>query len=170
MRSPWFLRSTAGALLSVVAIYAVTAACADSLTAPCAQDLSKIQSRGLLDGVWNAQTVNNTPFAQYDIPFSDDVLEYGQIDFQTTYVAGDCDAPNSSSGWAAALYTYTKPTGERKVKSYLGRFTYNHQDKTIELSAAGYVVSGSTNGNVMTLPASHDIFGVNVSATVVLHR
>lgn len=166
MRRFGVVQSTAGALLLVTAIYAVTAACVEDLTAPCAQDRNSLEARGLLDGNWAAATINGQPAAGWPIPFpSLDRLESGAIEFQTTSVTGDCNNPKWSSGHAVAIYTLRKPDNSLKPKRFLGRFVYNHTEHRLELSAAGYEVNGSVSSHTITMPAAHDLFG---TATLVL--
>jgi hypothetical protein len=165
MRRFGFVQSTASALLLVTAIYAVTAACVEDLTAPCAQETSKLNSRGLLDGSWIATTIDGSPANNYLLLPTFDRLVSGSIEFQTTSVSGDCDAPSYSNGHAVAVYTIRKASGEVKPKRFLGRFLYNHKDHTLELSAAGYTVGGTVNGVTMTMSASHSVIG---DRTVVL--
>jgi hypothetical protein len=170
MRRFGFVQSTAGALLLVTSIYAITAACADNLTAPCAQDLSKLEDRGLMDGTWNLVTIDNTSAQNYPLPFpSLDVLVSSRIQFQSTVVSGDdCNAPTTSSGHAVAFYTIQKYQGPQKVKSYMGRFFYDHKTNQLRLSAAGYDVLGTVNGPQLVLTASHALIGGDRRLTLIL--
>lgn len=169
MRRSRFVQSTAGALLLVTAIYAVTSACWQDFTAPCAQDPSARDQRGLLDGTWRATTINGQPAQGWPLPFpSADYFYSGIIDFQTTETYGDCDNLTSSTGNAVALYALRRGDGSLSGnKRFVGKFYYQHATNLLVLTAAGYQLNGSRSGTTMTLPASHAIFG---TATVVLRR
>jgi len=155
-----FLQAGAGALLLVTFVFAVSAACYD--VGPCSLAAT-------LDGSWDAFTVNGQPAAEYPLPFpSTDKLVSGSITFKTTEKEGSCSDLTATSGQAVARYALRGSNGQLKPpKQYVGRFKYLHGPKTLKLTAAGYTVSGSVSGDVMTLPISYALFG---DETLVLKR
>lgn len=168
MASLKVVKSASFSLLLVASIYAVTSACVEEYTEPCLYDTSKREARGLLDAAtWRATTIDGQPAQGWPIP-GGDFFYSGVIDFNTVRFTGQCDTPEKSFGYATAQYAIRKSNGSLSGnKKFVGQFTYDHKTGALELTAAGYSVSGTVSGHTMTLPAAHALFG---SATLVLTR
>lgn len=155
-----FVTSASASLLLVTAIFVVTAAC-DEIIEPC-----KVESH--LDGVWRVTTINGQPAQNWPLPGTQgDTFQSGNIEFFTTFNSS-CNG-RVVEGAAVAFYIIRKGGG-LTFDRFSGKFNYNRPEvvnpvETIRLTAVGYEVRGTVNGNTMTLPAAHKSFG---NATVVL--
>jgi hypothetical protein len=156
-------------LLLITCIYAVSAACGEPFVEPCETRTGHDADKLLDKGTWRVVTINGQPADGWALPLpSFDYFYRGVIDFTTTTLDGSCGEPIKSSGTATAQYALRNSSGDLKPnKNFVGRFSFDHKTNKLTLTAAGYVVNGSVNGNVMTLPAAHKLFG---SAVVVLQR
>jgi hypothetical protein len=162
------LKSTSLSLLLITAIYVVASACQD-LTAPCAQDEAKRESRGLLDKRWRVTTINGQPAQGFPIPGRTETFYSGIIEFQTTEAeteGGNCEDIFRSKGEAVAIYALRQSSGNLSgSERYVSRFTYFHKDYTVSFTAGNQTVEGTVSGRTMTLVAPQ--FG---NATMVLTR
>ena len=167
-----FVKSFSFSLLLITCIYAVSAACFESITGPCYSAVVGNTASGRLDtGVWRVTTINGQPAANFPLPLpSFDYFYAGSLDFRTIGVTGSCDDPDATSGTVSALYTLKDSNLQFKpTKTYLASFTYNHRNHEVFITAGGgqYQVTGTVSGTTMTLPAAHAIFG---SYTLVLQQ
>jgi hypothetical protein len=167
-----FVKSFSFSLLLITCIYAVSAACFESVTGPCYSAVVGNTATGRLDtGVWRVTTINGQPAQNFPLPLpSTDDFYAGSLDFRTLDVTGACDDPAYTSGSVSALYTLKNSSGQFKpTKTYLAIFEYNHRTHTVTITAGGgeYEVRGTVSGTTMTLPAAHQIFG---SYTLVLQQ
>jgi len=162
------LKSTSLSLLLITAIYVVASAC-ESVSAPCAQEPTTHESRGLLDGRWRATTINGQPAQGWRLPSPRTESFYsGIIEFQTLKTEGaDCESILRSQGNAVAIYALRDANGNLPSGSdrYVSTFRYNRENGKISFTAAGQTVDGTVNGRTMTVVAPQ--FG---NATMVLTR
>lgn len=162
------LKSTSLTLLLITVIYVVASAC-QSYTAPCAQEPTQHESRGLLDGRWRATTINGQPAQGWRLPSPrTETFFSGIIEFQTLETEGsDCESILRSKGNAVAIYALRQANGTLPAASdrYVSTFRYNRENGKISFTAAGHTVDGIVSGRTLTVVAPQ--FG---NATMVLTR
>lgn len=167
-----FVKSFSLSLLLITCIYAVSAACFQSITGPCYSAVVGNTAQGRLDtGPWQVTSINGQSPVNFPLPLpSTDYFYAGTLDFRTTDVVGSCNDPDATSGSVSALYTLKNSSLQFKpTKTYLARFVYDHRTHQVTITAGGgqYTVTGTVSGATMTLPAAHQLFG---SYTLVLHQ
>jgi hypothetical protein len=150
-------------------IYAVSSACFLYETVnPCARDAATHVQRGLLDGIWEASTINGQAASNFLLPSGDRFAD-GRIAFTTTRANGPgCDELQSSGGTAIANYRVRDGGGNlQPTRQTTGRFAYDHVTKKVTLTAVNTSVEGTVSGSNLSAQGLHSIFG---SLTVVLVR
>ena len=137
------VRAAAGAVLTAVFVFAVSAAC---FTSPC--DLSNLS--GIMDGTWNASTLNGHAFPTPDPSTTGRILHSGSLTFKTTRTkmnGSGCQDVKTSSGTVLGVVTYDQ--NGIKTKRGGGSFDKDHATGVVTLHAAK--VSAEATSTASTL-------------------